>query len=190
MTRACASIGSAPAHRGEEGDFGAGGQANLPPDNGLVDGDLNAFPRQRGGERRILLGQQRLQRGKRRGGLGKAALAPPGDVGQAAEHQDARHGGQPPVVDMKRETAGCAPRSMWKSWPLGLASTAARIAASSAASSAPERITARRSLASSRPRQVCNVPVQVSLTRLQPSQKLWLSGVMKPRRPPVSAIWT
>ena len=30
------------------------------------------------------------------------------------------------------------------------------------------------------------MPVQVSRTRLQDSQKLWLSGVMKPMRPPVS----
>ena len=34
------------------------------------------------------------------------------------------------------------------------------------------------------------VPVQVTRTRLQPSQKLCVSGVMKPSRPPVSLIET
>ena len=34
------------------------------------------------------------------------------------------------------------------------------------------------------------VPVQVTRTRLQDSQKLWLSGVMKPSLPPVSATRT
>ena len=47
---------------------------------------------------------------------------------------------------------------------------------------------ARRSTASSWPRHMNSVPVQVRRTRLQLSQKLCVIGVMKPRRPPVSAI--
>ena len=63
---------------------------------------------------------------------------------------------------------GRAPRSMWKSWPLRLGvHRRADRAITSSSSSAPARITARRSAASSRPRQVCSVPVQVSRTRLQ-----------------------
>ena len=34
------------------------------------------------------------------------------------------------------------------------------------------------------------VPVQVTRTRLQDSQKLWVSGVMKPSLPPVSSTRT
>ena len=53
---------------------------------------------------------------------------------------------QPPVRLMCRATAGAAPRrSITKSWPSGFCPIAARIASSSAASSAPARSTRRRS---------------------------------------------
>ena len=59
-----------------------------------------------------------------------------------------------------------------------------------ARSSSEARTGARRSAASSWPRHMKSWPVQVSLTRLQLSQKLCVIGVMKPSRPPVSATPT
>ena len=89
---------------------------------------------------------------------------------------------------MWRATAGrwCR-RSITKSWPFGLRVIASRIAWASTASSVDgARSSSRNSAASSWPRHMNSVPVQVSRTRLQDSQKLWVIGVMKPIRPPVS----
>src|SRR6516225_6431736 len=99
--------------------------------------------------------------------------------------------GHPPVTLMCRATAGRLwRRSMMKSWPRGLRSIASRIAASSASSPSDWRNGVRRSAASSWPRHIYSVPVQVIRTRLQLSQKLWVSGVMKPSRRPVSRTVT
>ena len=81
-------------------------------------------------------------------------------------------------------------RSMMKSWPFGFRPMARSIAALRRSSSADARSGLRRSEASSWPRQVCSVPVQVILTRLQDSQKLCVIGVMKPSLPPVSLTRT
>ena len=98
---------------------------------------------------------------------------------------------QPPVTLMWRLTAGLLwRRSMTKSWPLGLRAMPRGSPASSSSSPSDARSGARRSAASSWPRHMYSVPVQVSRTRLQLSQKLWVSGVMKPSRPPVSSTRT
>ena len=98
---------------------------------------------------------------------------------------------QPPVTLMCRPTAGRLwRRSMMKSWPLGLRAMPARIASRSGASLSEARKGPRRSTASSCPRHMYIVPVQVTRTRLQDLQKLWVRGVMKPSRPPVSATST
>src|SRR6187549_2495146 len=100
-------------------------------------------------------------------------------------------GDHPPVTLMWRNTAGrLARRSMMKSWPFGLRRIAASIAALTRSLLSDARSGARRSAASSCPRHMYSVPVQVRRTRLQLSQKLCVSGVMKPSRPPVSAIRT
>src|SRR3978361_1947243 len=98
---------------------------------------------------------------------------------------------QPPVTLMWRLTLGrlCL-RSMMKSWPFGFKPLERSRAALSRSSSAEARSGLRKSEASSWPRQVCNVPVQVIRTRLQDSQKLWVMGVMKPSFPPVSLTRT
>ena len=75
---------------------------------------------------------------------------------------------------------------MMKSWPLGLRQIASAIAWSSklvvlrGAQRCPQ--VGRVLLAEAHE----ELPVQVRRTRLQLSQKLWVSGVMKPSRPPVS----
>ncbi len=65
-----------------------------------------------------------------------------------------------------------------------------RSLAESSSLSAEARSGLRKSEASSWPRQVCSVPVQVMRTRLQDLQKLWVIGVMKPSLPPVSPTAT
>src|SRR5689334_20384293 len=98
---------------------------------------------------------------------------------------------QPPVTLMWRLTLGRLwRRSMMKSCPLGFCPMARSIAAPSSALSGELRSGLRRSEASSCPRQVWIVPVQVMRTRLQDSQKLCVIGVMKPSLPPVSATRT
>ena len=79
---------------------------------------------------------------------------------------------------------------MTKSWPLGLREIASSMARLSSSLPSEARSGARRSAASSWPRHMKSVPVQVTRTRLQLSQKLCVSGVMKPSRPPVSATRT
>src|SRR3978361_1808882 len=98
---------------------------------------------------------------------------------------------QPPVTLMWRLTLGrlCL-RSMMKSWPLGFRPMARSIAVASRPSSAEARSGLRRSEASSWPRQVCSVPVQVIRTRLQDSQKLWGNGGMRMIWSPVSQTRT
>src|ERR1700748_786508 len=93
----------------------------------------------------------------------------------------------PPVTLIWRLTLGrlCL-RSMMKSWPLGFRPMARSIAALSRSLSDEARSGLRRSEASSWPRQVCSVPVQVIRTRLQDSQKLWVIGGVEPSLPPVS----
>ena len=58
-------------------------------------------------------------------------------------------------------------RSMMKSWPFGFSPMARSIVADSRSSSAEARNGLRKSEASSCPRQVCSVPVQVILTRAE-----------------------
>ena len=84
-------------------------------------------------------------------------------------------------------TAGRAPAVDDEVVALWLAAIASRIASSSSASLSPCTQRRRKSAASSWPRHMYSVPVQVSRTRLQLSQKLWVIGVMKPIRRPVSA---
>ncbi len=73
---------------------------------------------------------------------------------------------------------------------LGLRAMAARIVWRRASSSALARRGARRSALSSWPRHMNSSPVQVTRTRLQLSQKLWVRGVMKPIFCPVWASLT
>ena len=100
----------------------------------------------------------------------------------AISRRSRSYGAQPPVF--------AAFRSMMKSCPFGLRVIASSMAVIRAASSGDERSTSRRSAASSWPRHMNSVPVQVRRTRLQLSQKLWVIGVMKPSRPPVSPTVT
>src|SRR5215472_6851128 len=90
----------------------------------------------------------------------------------------------PPVTLIWRATAGrwCR-RSMTKSWPLGLRAMAASMAANNGSLASEARSGLRKSAASSWPRHMYSVPVQVTRTRLQDSQKLWVRGVMKPSGP-------
>src|ERR1700737_2258109 len=103
----------------------------------------------------------------------------------------ARRRAHPPVTLIWRAMAGRLwRRSMMKSWPFGLRSLASRVAASSTSSPSDWRSGVRRSAASSWPRHMKRVPVQVKRTRLQLSQKLWVNGVIKPSRRAVSLTVT
>src|SRR2546423_1585269 len=76
-------------------------------------------------------------------------------VGRGEMNTRSQCGGQPPVSDICRATAGrLCRRSMMKSCPLGLRAIASSIAASSTPSSLDERSTARRSAESSWPRHI------------------------------------
>src|SRR3954466_13724060 len=80
---------------------------------------------------------------------------------------------QPPVTLMWRLTLGRLwRRPMMKAWPFGFRPMARSIAADNRSLSAEALKALRKSEASSWPRQVCSVPVQVIRTRLQDSQKL------------------
>jgi hypothetical protein len=175
---------SSAAHRRQEGHLGAAFSAASPRTMAwstatCTPGPPSASPSS---------GSSSASAARRATGTGlDLPLAPAGQVAQAPEQQHPRHlsPGRRHVAGHGRGGAGDLEVVALRLGVDGRGSPR-----SSSASSAPARITARRSAASSWPRQVCSVPVQVSRTRLQASQKLWLSGVMKPSRPPVSATST
>ena len=105
----------------------------------------------------------------------------PGEIGQSAKENEPH----PPVTDMCRGCAGAAPRSIAKKCFSGLIAIAKSSAADSSSAGRTDRIAARRSTISPPPRHGYSWPVAVTRTRLQPSQKLPVSGVMKPILLPV-----
>ena len=104
----------------------------------------------------------------RRRQLGSGQLTRRPIVGRLINPRRSAVNFNPPVTLIWRLTLGrLCRRSMMKSWPFGFSPMARSIAAESRSLSAEARSGLRKSEASSWPRQVCSVPVQVMRTRLQ-----------------------